>query len=51
MKCIFGIIVGLIAGCIAGASAVGITLSDVKTILVLWAENPDGLAVANPQIL
>lgn len=50
LKCIFGLLVGFVAGCIAGGSAVGITSSGVKTILVLWAENPDVLAVSNPQI-
>lgn len=50
LKCTWGFLAGLVAGCIAGGSAVGITSSGVKTILVLWAEDPDGLAVANPQI-
>jgi hypothetical protein len=45
-----GGIIGLWAGLVAGGSAVGVLSSGTKTILALWAEDPEPLARKRPQI-
>jgi len=45
-----GGIIGLWAGLIAGGSAVGVLSSGTKTILALWAENPEPLQRRRPEI-
>eukprot|EP00933_Yihiella_yeosuensis_P050536 TRINITY_DN48342_c0_g1_i1.p1 TRINITY_DN48342_c0_g1~~TRINITY_DN48342_c0_g1_i1.p1 ORF type:complete len:571 (-),score=120.13 TRINITY_DN48342_c0_g1_i1:353-2065(-) len=42
--------IGLFAGFIAGGTAAGIISSGTKTILALWAENPEPLRFTHPEI-
>mmetsp|Transcript_60219 Transcript_60219/g.158376 ORF Transcript_60219/g.158376 Transcript_60219/m.158376 type:complete len:120 (+) Transcript_60219:3-362(+) len=45
-----GGIIGLFAGFMAGGAAAGIISSGTKTILALWAENPEPLRQTHPEI-
>jgi len=45
-----GAVIGLWSGLLAGGSAAGILSSGTKTILVLWAENPEPLRRMEPTI-
>jgi uncharacterized membrane-anchored protein YitT (DUF2179 family) len=45
-----GVIVGLFSGIVCGATAIGVISSGVKTILSLWAESPDELVRARPEL-
>lgn len=49
-KAAFGVIIGWLSGLIAGGTAVNIISSGVKTILVLWAEDPSDLQRSHPEI-
>merc|ERR1712232_1140460 len=44
-----GAVIGLWAGCLAGGSAAGIISSGTKTILALWAEDPEPLRLTHPE--
>eukprot|EP00928_Gymnodinium_smaydae_P064885 TRINITY_DN48120_c0_g1_i1.p1 TRINITY_DN48120_c0_g1~~TRINITY_DN48120_c0_g1_i1.p1 ORF type:complete len:631 (+),score=117.36 TRINITY_DN48120_c0_g1_i1:136-1893(+) len=45
-----GAVIGLWAGIVAGGTAVGILSSGTKTILALWAEDPEPLRRARPEV-
>jgi len=47
---ISGAVIGLWAGLLAGGSAAGIISSGTKTLLVLWAEDPEPLRLSRPEI-
>lgn len=46
---ILGAVIGALAGLMAGGSAAGIIGSGTKTIMVLWAEDPEPLRLAHPE--
>lgn len=43
-------VIGLFAGLIAGGTSMGILSSGTKTILALWAEDPEPLRRARPDM-
>lgn len=45
-----GALLGLIVGVVAGGAAVGIISSGVKTTLACWAEDPEPLRQAHPEV-
>jgi len=47
---IFGAAIGWIAGLMAGGTSVGILGSGTKTILALWAEDPEPLEKTHPDV-
>jgi len=50
LKIVIGAFVGLLAACVSGCTAISVISSGVKTVLVLWAEDPTGLEKARPQV-
>jgi len=45
-----GAVIGFFAGLMAGGSAAGVLTSGTKTLLAMWAENPEPFRRAYPQI-